>query len=84
LEEALHNIAKHARAKEVHLELRARDGFLSLTISDDGVGYCKPVLETGIGLKNMLSRTQKMGGIFEIEGVPGKGTTINICVPIEV
>ena len=84
LEEALHNIAKHAQAKEVHLELRARDGFLSLTISDDGVGYCKPVLETGIGIKNMLSRTQKMGGIFEIEGVPGKGTTINICVPIEV
>lgn len=84
LEEALHNIAKHAQAKEVHLELRARDGFLSLTISDDGVGYCKPVLETGIGIKNMLSRTQKMGGIFEIEGVPGKGTSINICVPIEV
>jgi len=83
MEEALHNIVQHARANKVKLVLKANKQVLSLYIEDDGIGYTKRFAETGIGIKNIKSRTKKMGGTCVIEGIPGEGTKIYISVPIK-
>jgi signal transduction histidine kinase len=83
MEEALHNIVQHARAKKVKLVLKANNSFLHLYIEDDGIGYSKRFAEPGIGIKNIKSRTKKMGGTCMIEGIPYKGTKIYISIPIK-
>jgi signal transduction histidine kinase/tetratricopeptide (TPR) repeat protein len=83
MEEALHNIVQHARANKVKLVLKANKQVLSLYIEDDGIGYTKRFAETGIGIKNIKSRTKKMGGTCVIEGIPGQGTKICVRIPLK-
>jgi two-component system sensor histidine kinase DevS len=82
-QEALANIAKHARAEnaEVHL-WTARDRVL-LEISDDGRGYDlrKTSLTLGHGLSNIQSRANKVGGDVEFTSAPGQGSTVLAWVP---
>lgn len=82
-QEALANIAKHARAQhaEVHL-WTARDRVL-LEISDDGRGFelRKINVTLGHGLSNMQSRARKVGGDVEITTAPGAGTAVLAWVP---
>jgi len=82
-QEALANIAKHARAdnSEVHL-WTARDRVL-LEVSDDGRGFevRKTLLSLGHGLSNMQARARKVGGDVEFTSVPGQGSTVLAWVP---
>jgi signal transduction histidine kinase len=82
-QEALANIAKHARAinTEVHL-WTARDRVL-LEVSDDGRGFevRKTILTLGHGLSNMQARARKVGGDVEFTSVPGQGSTVLAWVP---
>lgn len=83
-QEALANIAKHARAKNVIITLwKSSDRYL-MEISDDGQGFDmeKTRLSIGHGLTNMQSRAQAVGGDVEISSEPGQGTTILIWVPV--
>jgi two-component system sensor histidine kinase DevS len=82
-QEALANIARHARARhaEVHL-WTSRDRVL-LEISDDGRGFdvSKIQLSLGHGLSNMQARARKVGGDVEITSAPGEGSTLLAWVP---
>jgi signal transduction histidine kinase len=82
-QEALANIARHARAQlaEVHL-WTSRDRVL-LEISDDGRGFdlSKVQMSLGHGLSNMQARARKVGGDVEITSAPGEGTTLLAWVP---
>jgi signal transduction histidine kinase len=82
-QEALANIARHARAQhaEVHL-WTSRDRVL-LEISDDGRGFdiSKTRTSIGHGLMNMQARARKVGGDVEITSAPGEGTTLLAWVP---
>jgi len=81
-QEALNNVAKHSKADLVHLALRKSDGKIELAIRDNGQGFDLNQLlpregsERGLGLTSMRERTELSGGSFEIESVPGRGTTI--------
>ena len=82
-QEALANIAKHARAEHAEINLwTARDRVL-LEISDDGLGFdlSKMSVTLGHGLSNMHFRARKVGGDVEITSNPGQGTTILAWVP---
>lgn len=83
-QEALTNIARHAQAKNVLSRLRVENNQLLLLVSDDGCGFDVKILgvKKTLGLLGMKERTLIMGGVFEINSVPGKGTTIQITVPI--
>lgn len=83
-QEALTNIARHAQAKNVVSKLRLEDNHLLLLVSDDGRGFDVKIMgaKKTLGLLGMKERTLIMGGIFEINSVQGKGTTIQITVPI--
>jgi signal transduction histidine kinase len=82
-QEALANVAKHARAQyaEVHLWM-AKDRVL-LEISDDGEGFDLRNMSVtlGHGLSNMHARARKVGGDVEITSAPGKGTAVLAWVP---
>jgi signal transduction histidine kinase len=83
LQEALGNAAKHARATRVTVGLTRTDGMVSLTISDDGVGFEPARLGSsgGLGLVMMRERATQLNGTFEFESAPGRGTTIRVVIP---
>jgi PAS domain S-box-containing protein len=90
VQEALTNIHKHAEAKEVFINLTVRDGKLFLTIEDDGVGFDYGTIkrradpsQPHLGITIMRERTSMVGGTFEIETAPGKGTHMLAEIPVE-
>jgi len=83
VKEALTNIAKHARAKNVALRIAEERGVLRIEIADDGIGFAPDSgLSTRTGLDSMRKRVAALGGQIEIDSKPGAGTTIRLAVPI--
>ena len=81
-QEALANVARHARAQVVSLALR-RDGMtLLLEIRDDGQGFDPSVARSGMGLGNLRERARALDGSVEIVSAPGAGTTVRVRVPL--
>jgi len=85
-QEALTNIAKHARAKYVRIELTAEEDSVDLTIRDDGVGFdpaqAARLLNDGhFGLVGMRERAEMGGGRLDLDSRPGHGTTISVAIP---
>ena len=71
---------KHARAKHVYVDLQFHNGASKITIMDDGVGFDASNLEqvSGIGIKNITERINRIGGSFKIESQNGKGTFFEV------
>jgi signal transduction histidine kinase len=82
VQEALSNVARHARARHVEVTLTARDVALEVTVSDDGVGFNVERLRTGLGLVGMGERADFAGGRLDIESAPGAGTTLRARFPL--
>ncbi len=83
-QEALNNVVKHSRARQVSVRLRFADDVASLVVWDDGVGF-DPALarsQGGMGLQSMKERAQRLTGALEIESAPGQGTRIKVQVDI--
>lgn len=81
--ESMNNIVKYALAKNVWIGMQMQKGNLLLKIKDDGKGFESSVITSGNGLRNMRSRAVKWKGSACIESVPGKGTLVEIIIPIE-
>lgn len=81
VKEALHNILKHAQARQVGLQLAIGNGNLMVKITDDGVGMCEEAsLNGGNGLRNMERRAAALGGSLSVE--EGPGTVLRLTVPL--
>ncbi len=72
--EALQNIAKYAKASSALICLRAENGTLRFTVSDDGTGYDARHTPLGSGQRNMADRLAALGGRLEVKSAPGQGT----------
>jgi len=83
--EAVNNIVKHARAKNVTVQLMQYDTYINVLIEDDGIGFDKTIVskEQGIGLHNIFSRVDYMKGRVDIDTKPKAGTVINIDIPFQ-
>ncbi len=87
-QEALNNIAKHAKASRVNVILEKPKNSLVLIIEDDGVGFdpeeAVKIFESGrgLGLLGITERATLLGGEAEFESSPGKGATIYVRVPL--
>ncbi len=79
--EALSNIARHARASEVHITCAHRGEDLVFEITDDGIGFDPDAVERGHGLANMADRARLLGGRLEIEPRSPKGTVHRVILP---
>jgi two-component system sensor histidine kinase DevS len=82
-QEALANVAKHAKAGLVEVNLITSDERVILEVTDDGLGFDlrKMNVTLGHGLSNMQFRAKKVGGEVEINSRPGSGTTVMAWVP---
>ena len=88
-QEALTNVAKHARAAHVALSLAVRDGQAHLEVADDGVGLAAGAVErssTGVGASRfgvlgMRERVEALGGVVTLGPRPGGGTVLRVSVP---
>jgi signal transduction histidine kinase len=82
-QETLHNTVKHARASNVAIHLTANESAIELEISDDGLGFDPQGEFPGhLGLRSMRERASGVGGDFEVESAPGKGTRVTLRVPL--
>ena len=78
--EALANVAKHARASVVEVQVEVRDGALAVSISDDGIGGADP--SRGSGLIGLTDRVEASGGTISISSHAGAGTRITAELPV--
>ena len=80
--EALSNVVKHAKAREVRIDLFLDSERARLSLRDDGQGF-QPDLNAGsFGLTSMQDRTKALGGIWTIHSEPGRGTEVHASIPI--
>ena len=84
-QEALNNIARHARAHAARVILHEADGGLLLAVKDDGIGFEpeEPRARRSLGLVSMRERLRLVNGTLDIESAPGQGTIIVAWVPGE-
>ncbi len=83
-QEILTNIARHARAGSVGVQLQISAKRLALTVTDDGIGIAQTAVHAraSLGLLGMQERAQQFGGEVSIRGVLGQGTTVVLRVPL--
>lgn len=79
--EALHNIARHAQATAVRIVLRVDRSRLALEITDDGVGFVPGHATSGVGLRSLRERAERLGAHLGLESEPGRGTTVRLELP---
>ncbi|TAM93673.1 MAG: GAF domain-containing sensor histidine kinase [Jatrophihabitans sp.] len=85
-QEALTNVARHAKAHVASVTVNARDGWLTLVIEDDGIGFdARSVLDSRtdghLGVRTMRERAGSVGGELVVESRPGAGTLVRLRVP---
>jgi signal transduction histidine kinase len=81
-QEAMTNIVRHAQASQATIRLVCHDHHLVLTISDNGNGMPQ-VHQSGVGLQSMRERAAELNGRCVIESLPGGGTKVEACLPLE-
>jgi len=84
-QEALNNITKHTQASLTEIELKEQDGYVLMTVTDNGSGFDPQALpasqEEHWGLTVMRERARAIDATFSIKSAPGKGTQVILRVP---
>ena len=82
-QEALSNVARHARATNVNVRLECSDNekHVKLEVRDDGQGFDVEGADQGMGLTNLVTRAEGIGGQTEIRSKKGEGTSVRIVIP---
>jgi signal transduction histidine kinase len=81
VQEALHNVTRHAGARTVRVVAKQERQRLVLSIEDDGKGFDIQRLR-GLGLLGMEERVSHLGGTLELLSEPGRGTLISVVLPL--
>jgi signal transduction histidine kinase len=88
-QEALNNVARHAGAQNVWIDIAYSDSSVSLTVRDDGAGFDPAEAarsgsaQGGLGLAGMQERVALVDGSVTIDSAPGRGTTVRAEVPVD-
>src|SRR5579863_618724 len=88
IQEALTNVTKHSRAKNVGIHLTRVDKHLHCLVDDDGVGFDGPSVlsskkRSGLGLVGIRERLNAVGGTLQIDSMIGRGTKLLVKIPVE-
>jgi signal transduction histidine kinase len=86
IQEALTNVARHARATVSRVTLRRSDQMLRVTIEDNGVGFDAAAADApghrrGLGLIGIRERVAQLDGVVRLQSQVGKGTTLSVELP---
>lgn len=80
-QELLNNAIKHSAADQIAIKVRFGAKLMAISVSDNGNGFdIHEKMATGLGLKNLESRTQIIGGQFKLKSAKGRGTLAIICL----
>jgi signal transduction histidine kinase len=83
VQEAITNISKHARARQVWLTMAEHDGVVEVTVRDDGVGFDASVPpQSAYGLVGMRFRVEAARGRLVVDSKPGQGTRLRLTMPV--
>lgn len=84
VQESLTNVARHSKASKAQINITVTEDIINLRICDDGVGINQFEIENtkSLGLVGIKERAYNVDGTFEISGEKGKGTVININIPV--
>lgn len=85
VQESLHNVAKHAQAHNVNIQMDRDGEVLKLVIEDDGIGIRAAVTNTlrpSFGMAGMHERVATLGGVMKVVSRKGEGTKISVTVPV--
>ena len=84
IREALTNVRRHAGAGLVQVTVASSDGYIQVTVEDDGRGF-EPeevVEKQGFGLRSMRGRAESVEGYLEVDSAPGEGTRVTVRLPM--
>ncbi|HEX6212297.1 MAG TPA: GAF domain-containing protein [Methylomirabilota bacterium] len=88
MQEALSNVARHAGARKVRVQLERRDATIALVVEDDGQGFdpaqppARPTAARGLGIHSMRERAAVHRGALAIDSAPGRGTRVSVEIPV--
>jgi two-component system NarL family sensor kinase len=80
-QEAIQNARRHARCSELSIELHRAEGWLTVAVADDGVGFATAREHGGLGLSSMRERARLVGGRCTVTSAPGRGTRLDVRLP---
>ncbi|WP_185731364.1 ATP-binding protein [Larkinella rosea] len=80
--ELVNNILKHAKASQAGITLLRQNGFLELVVQDDGQGFRQSSRSNGIGIQNIQSRVDRLGGSCQIVNREEGGTLVRVQIPV--
>lgn len=87
VQEALTNVHRYSGSTSAEIAVSRDDSQLRVEIRDHGCGFplpadaCYPRTELGVGISGMRERVEQLGGIFQVDSVPGEGTVVRTEVP---
>lgn len=81
--ELVNNAVKHAKAKEIIVQIMQNKSELHITVEDDGQGFDKTNVEEGLGFRSIRSRINFLKGQLDVDTVPNEGSSFQISIPIE-
>ncbi|WP_179343440.1 tetratricopeptide repeat-containing sensor histidine kinase [Winogradskyella ursingii] len=81
IQESMQNIYKHANAEHMEISISLEKNVICLYIIDDGDGFDTAKSKKGIGLKNMNSRVEDIGGSIKFSSRPEQGTKVRVKIP---
>jgi signal transduction histidine kinase len=83
-QESLWNIAKHAHTTEAYVAIGGSQEGIVLSVEDCGAGFDPEQVrgKRGLGLASMEERVRLVGGRVSVRSMLGKGTTVEVCVPL--
>jgi signal transduction histidine kinase len=79
--EALSNVGRHGAATTCRVSVERNAAGLVIEVDDDGQGFDVELTRSGMGLQNLQERVGSLGGVFQIESIPGEGTTVRATFP---
>ena len=83
VQEAITNISKYAKAQRVWINLGSRDGLVTVSVRDDGIGFDTSVEpRSAYGLVGMRYRVEAEGGTLTVSSTPGGGTQLQVTLPV--
>jgi signal transduction histidine kinase len=83
IQESLNNVLKHSKATHVSIMLHYQQELITIEVKDNGVGFSESEIKHGNGLSNIQKRVKQLKGSANVLSQKGKGTTIQINIPID-
>jgi PAS domain S-box-containing protein len=82
IQEQLNNVYKHASASRVQINMYVSEGYIYVSINDNGIGFEVGIKKTGVGIVNIINRVESFNGTVSFSTNPGVGCRLDLKIPM--